>query len=147
MNRTPRSLRTAHIDGDQAARAFTIMIRASMWCLIALSAIGTLYSVLGQPVPLWKPWRIISDIIAAPAQSSLALALQLGLTLGQWGGIELAQEDRRWWIAYIVALFSSVALNVISYWEPLVVVAGLPWFIALLLIIGGDIAPEWLLKR
>jgi hypothetical protein len=38
-------------------------------------------------------------------------------------------------------------LNVAAYWEPLVVIAGLPWLIAVVLIIGGDVAPEWLLKK
>jgi hypothetical protein len=147
-NRTvSRPLRTAHIDGAHAAQALTIVLRSAMWCLIALSAIGTLYGVLGQAVPLWQPWRIIGDVIAAPAQAALALALQLGLTLGQWGGIELAREDRRWWIVYVGALLASVALNVAAYWEPLVVIAGLPWLVAIVLIIGGDVTPEWLLKK
>ena len=147
-NRTvSRPLRTAHIDGAHAAQALTIVLRSAMWCLIALSAIGTLYGVLGQAVPLWQPWRIIGDIIAAPAQAALALALQLGLTLGQWGGIELAREDRRWWAVYVLSLVASVALNIAAYWEPLVMVAELPWLVAVVLVIGSDIAPEWLLKK
>jgi len=147
-NRTvSRPLRTAHIDGAHAAQALTIVLRSAMWCLIALSAIGTLYGVLGQAVPLWQPWRIVSDVIAQPAQAALALALQLGLTLGQWGGIELAREDRRWWAVYVLSLVASVALNIAAYWEPLVMVAELPWLVAVVLVIGSDIAPEWLLKK
>ena len=116
-NRTvSRPLRTAHIDGAHAAQALTIVLRSAMWCLIALSAIGTLYGVLGQAVPLWQPWRIIGDVIASPAQAALALALQLGLTLGQWGGIELAREDRRMWVVYVGSLLASVTFNVAAYW-------------------------------
>jgi hypothetical protein len=27
------------------------------------------------------------------------------------------------------------------------VVAGMPWLVAIVLIIGGDVTPEWLLKK
>lgn len=141
------ALRTAHISGAQAAQALVVLLRVSMWTLVALSTIGTIYGVLRLGVPLWEPWRIIPDLIANPGGAAVGVALQLGLTLGQWGGIELAREDRRWWLVYAAALGASITLNLLGYWEPLVETAGLPWLIAALAIVAGDVLPEWLLKR
>jgi len=118
-----------------------------MWTLVALSTVGTIYGVLRLGVPIWEPWRIIPDLVANPGGAAVGVALQLGLTLGQWGGIELAREDRRWWLVYAAALGASITLNLLGYWEPLVEVAGLPWLIAALAIVAGDVLPEWLLKR
>ena len=101
MNRSSISggapLRTAHISGTQAAQALVVLLRVSMWTLVILSTIGTIYGVMRQAVPLWTPWMVFGDLAANPGGAAIGLALQLGLTLGQWGGIELAREDRRWW--------------------------------------------------
>ena len=151
MNRSTISggapLRTAHISGTQAAQALVVMLRVSMWTLVVLSTIGTIYGVLRQGVPLWTPWMVFGDLAANPGGAAVGLALQLGLTLGQWGGIELAREDRRWWLVYAAALGASVVLNLLGYWEPLVVTAGLPWLLAVAAVVAGDVLPEWLLKR
>ncbi len=140
------SLRTAHIDGKQAAVALTVGLRIIMWTLVGLSVAGTFYGIGGNDAPLFRPDQMLADLLGNPRGLLLALGVQAGLTIGQWGGAELAREDPRWWILYAMALFLSASLNLGAY-LPALTNAGVGWLWAALLIIAGDIAPEWLLKK
>jgi hypothetical protein len=142
----PRPLRTAHIPSRQLGTALVIALRVLMWGLVALSVMGSFYAITNQPAPLFAPWQMVDDAMAASGVFYTALAVQGGLMLAQWGGSELAHDDPRWWVLYFGALIASVWMNTDAYLSPLTG-TGMPWLIAWLLIVGGDVAPEWLLKR
>lgn len=141
-----RPLRTAHVPGKQFASGLVWALRVLMWGLVALSVMGSFYSIVDTSAPLFSPWQMVDDAMGNSSTFWTALAVQAGLMLSQWGGSELAKEDSRWWFLYFGALIASVWMNTNAYLDPLTA-SGMPWLIGWLLIVGGDVAPEWLLKR
>jgi hypothetical protein len=132
-------VRGAHIEG-----AFIVMLYGAMLALALLSAFGTFYGMRGQAAPV--PWLMPFDAYAAPALFGIAVAVQVVLTLVQWGARQMARHDPRWWIVYLVALAWSVYYNGVAYLG-LAVVGGVPWLVALLLIIAADAVPEWMVVK
>lgn len=131
-------LQPAHIE-----RAFIVLLYLTLAALVVLSVLGTFYGWIGNPAPLAQPGQILVDIQTSDIW--IAGLIQLALTLTQWGARQLARHDRRWWILYLVALGISVYYNVQAYWTPLTLL--IPWYIAGLLIIAGDVLPEFLAVR
>jgi hypothetical protein len=133
-------LRPGHVE-----RAFIALLYLTLLTLVTLSVIGTFYGWRGQNAPLSHPWSIIDDIQAAFSQFAIAAGIQGALTLTQYGARQLARHDRRWWTLYLVALGVSVYYNVQAYWAPLMLL--IPWFVAAVLIVAGDVLPEFLAVR
>lgn len=114
--------------------------------LIALSVLGTFYGARGLPVPLFAPARLWADLSGAWGLVALAGCGQLALAVAQWGGRQAARDDRRYWALYLASLGLSVWWNWRGYGPPLTAI-GVPWLVALLLIVAGDVAPELALVR
>lgn len=133
-------LRPGHIE-----RAFIGLLYLALILLVVLSIVGTFYGYQGLTAPITQPLRIISDALAALGTLGIAVAIQLVLSLTQYGARQMARHDRRWWILYLVALSISVYYNVQAYWTPLT--ALIPFYAAALLILAGDILPEFLAVR
>jgi len=72
---------------------------------------------------------------------AIAAGIQGALSLAQYGARQFARHDRRWWIVYLVALAISVYYYILAYWTPLANV-GLAWYVALALLLAGDVIPE-----
>lgn len=130
-------LRPGHVE-----HAFIWLLYLALLALVVLSVLGTFYGRRGEEVPLATPLRIITDVIAQPMTFGIAVAIQAVLTLIQYGARQKAKDDRRWWILYLVALGWSVYYNALGYWAPLTTIA--PWYLAALLIVAGDVLPEFL---
>ncbi len=129
-------LRPAHIE-----TAFVALIYVALGLLVLLSVVGTFYGWRSLSAPLSTPWAIIADIRAAPVLFAVAAGIQGALSLSQYGARQFARHDRRWWIGYLVALAISVYYNILAYWTPLADM-GLAWYVALALLLAGDIIPE-----
>jgi len=133
-------LRPGHIEG-----AFIALLYLTLLALVVLSVIGTFYGWRGLNAPLATPLRIWNDIFANSGTWWIACGVQVILTLIQYGSRQMARHDRRWWILYLVALAISVYYNVQAYWTPLT--AMIPFYVAALLILAGDVLPEFLAVR
>jgi len=127
--------RPGHIE-----RAFIVFLYATLAALVSLSVLGTFYGWIGKPAPLAAPGQILADVQTTAIWA--AGLIQMALTLAQWGARQLARHDRRWWMLYLIALGISVYYNVQAYWTPLT--ALIPWYVAGLLIVAGDVLPEFL---
>lgn len=140
--RTPRIgfLRPGHIE-----RWFVALLYLALLALVVLSVIGTFYGWRGQVAPLATPWQIVADIQSSGGNIWIALAIQLVLTLSQYGARQFARQDRRWWLLYLATLTISVYYNFQAYWTPLNEL--MTWYIAGVLIIAGDVLPEFLAVR
>ena len=123
-------------------RAFIIGLYLACLALVVLSVLGTFYGLLGASAPLRTPLRIIADLRAAGGTLGLALAVQAALTLTQYGARAMARRDRRWWLLYLAALAISVYYNIQAYYAPIAALANA--YIAWLLIVAGDIIPEFI---
>lgn len=133
------------LSGSHIERMFVTALRIGAWTLIALSVLGTFYGARGNAIPLSLVviWQDITS------QLAIALAAFIGqglLSLIQWGGRQLAQRDRRWWLVYLLSLSLSAWWNWTAYGTPLI---GLhvPWLIAAGIVLGSDIFPEWALVK
>lgn len=133
-------IRPGHVEG-----LFIAVLYLALLLLVALSVVGTFYGLLGQDAPLSAPLRMISAARSAPKIALLAFVIQAVLTVTQYGARQLAHHDRRWWILYLVALGISVYYNYHAYWTPLT--AMVAWYLALLLIVAGDVLPEFIAVR
>lgn len=145
----PQQQRKAGLGQVSPAAVETWFIRAlhlAAWMLIALSIVGTFYGARNLDAPLLAPWRIVADVIAAPGIAALALLAQVVLALVQWGARQMADGDPRWWLAYLGSLALSAWWNWSAYGDPLIAF-GVPWAVALGIVVLGDVAPELLLVR
>lgn len=133
-------IRPAHIE-----RAFVLLLYLVLLLLVVLSILGTFYGQLGKNAPILAPLRVITDVTTSPSAFGLALGVQLVLTVAQYGARQFAHHDRRWWILYLAALGISVYYNIQAYYTP--VTALMPWYAAVLLIVAGDVLPEFLAVR
>lgn len=148
--RGPRPLATAQVPSHHVALSLIWILRLAMYALVALSVLGTFYALREEAAPLFDPLAIIADVSGNLSALWGALLIQALLMLGQWGGVELASGDKRWWLLYGGCLVASVAANWNAYMPPLTapgVGPGLPWFWAALIVVMSDVLPEWLLKR
>lgn len=134
--------RVGFLRPGQVERAFIGLLYFALLMLVVLSVIGTFYGRAGVSAPINTPLQMVRDMAAAPQQLGIALAIQFVLTLIQYGARQMARRDRRWWILYLVSLGISVYYNFQAYQEPLS--ALLPWYVAWLLIIAGDVLPEYI---
>ena len=123
-------------------RAFIVGLYLACLALVVLSVLGTFYGLLGASAPLRTPLRIIADVRAVPGTLGLALAIQAALTLTQYGARAMARRDRRWWVLYLAALAISVYYNIQAYYTPIAALANA--YVAWLLIVSGDIIPEFI---
>jgi len=133
-------LRPGHVE-----RAFVFLLYLALFALVLLSVVGTFYGWRGQSAPLTQPSKIIADMWAGGPRLWWAVAIQVALTLAQYGARQFARADRRWWILYLAALSLSVYYNVQAYWTPLNELVA--WYTAAVLIIAGDVLPEFLAVR
>lgn len=140
--KTPRIgfLRPGHVE-----RAFVLLLYLALFALVLLSVVGTFYGWRGQAAPLMQPGQIITDMWAGGPRLWWAIAIQVALTLAQYGARQFARADRRWWVLYLAALSLSVYYNVQAYWTPLQELVA--WYTAAVLIIAGDVLPEFLAVR
>lgn len=130
---------------SQVERAFIALLYLALFILVLLSVLGTFYGRQGETAPITAPRQMIADLVAAPVLLGIAIAIQLTLTVVQYGARQKARDDRRWWLLYLVSLGFSVYYNWQAYWTPLTVLV--PWYLAGLLIIAGDVLPEFLAVR
>lgn len=128
-------LRPGHIEN-----AFIVLLYVTLLALVVLSVLGTFYGMRGAEVPLSTPGQIAVD--AWTSAIWLAVGIQAALSLTQYGARQMARHDRRWWMLYLVALAISVYYNVQAYWGPLSALTA--WYVAAVLIVAGDILPEFL---
>jgi len=126
-------------------RAFIALLYTAVVALVILSVFGTFYGQIGKPAPLAAPFRLIQDVAAAPIMLVLAVGVQVVLTLVQYGARQFSRRDKRWWALYLVALGISVYYNVQAYWTPLNALVA--WYLAALLIVAGDVLPEFIAVR
>lgn len=133
-------LRPGHVE-----RAFIVLLYLALAALVVLSVIGTFYGWRGQAAPLTAPRQIIDDLFAGGPRLWWAVGIQVALTLAQYGARQFARADRRWWILYLAALSISVYYNVQAYWTPLNELVA--WYTAAVLIVAGDVLPEFLAVR
>ena len=123
-------------------RAFIVLLYVTLLALIVLSVLGTFYGLAGNVAPLFSPHRVYADIAANTDRFWVALAIQLFLTLTQYGARQFVSHDRRWWMLYLVSLGISVYYNFQAYWTPLT--ALMPGILVSILIIAGDVLPEFI---
>lgn len=133
------------LSGSHIERMFVTALRIGAWTLIALSVLGTFYGARGNAIPL-SLVVIWQDIISQLGIALAALIAQGLLSLIQWGGRQLAQRDRRWWLVYLASLTLSAWWNWTAYGTPLIAL-NVPWLIAAGIVIGGDIFPETALVK
>lgn len=120
--------------------AFIALLYTALAVLVLLSVVGTFYGWRGEHAPLSAPLQFLTDVQNGGIVA--ALIIQIVLTVLQWGARQLARHDRRWWMLYLAALIISVYYNVQAYWTPLNELT--TWYTAALLIIAGDVLPEFL---
>lgn len=135
---------TTLLSGDAMERTLIIVLQLAAWLLIFISMVGTFYGVGPDPAPLWTPLQIWRDVMGSLLLFSLAIVGQGILSVAQWGSRNAAKRDRRWWFAYLAVLAPSVWWNWEAYGPPLTDV-GVPWVVALGIIILGDVGPELVL--
>ena len=126
-------------------RAFRALLYVTVLVLVVLSVVGTYYGLAKQVAPLLSPLRIYADIRANTDRLWVAIAIQVFLTLTQYGSRTMARHDRRWWFLYVVSLSVSVYYNFQAYWMPLNEIT--LWPIAGAVIIAGDVLPEFIATR
>jgi hypothetical protein len=133
-------LKPGHIE-----RAFVALLYLALLGLVLLSIVGTFYGRNNDQAPLAAPWIIVADILAGGGRLWWAVGIQVALTLAQYGARQFARNDRRWWILYLATLSISVYYNFQAYWIPLNEL--MAWYAASVLIIAGDVLPEFLAVR
>lgn len=133
-------LKPGHVE-----RAFVALLYGTLLVLVLLSVLGTYYGLANENAPLLRPLQIIADIRANTDRLWTALAIQLFLSLGQYGARQLARHDPRWWFLYLAALGVSVYYNFQAYWVPLNLM--MPGLLVGALIIAGDVLPEFIAIR
>lgn len=126
-------------------RAFLALLYMMVVLLAWLSVLGTFYGMRGLSAHL-LPLAQLADIQTAPVIFIQALAIQIVLTLAQWGGRQMTRRSPWWWILYLVALGWSVYYNVQAYYNPLTALALAPAVVYVLIIIG-DVLPEFVAVR
>jgi len=137
--------RIGFISGRGIERAFVVLLYLTLLALVVLSVVGTFYGLAYETAPLWTPRQVIADIRANVDRLWVAIAIQLFLTLSQYGGRQFARRDRRWWVLYLVTLSISVYYNVQAYWTPLNEL--MLWPVAAAIILAGDVLPEFIAIR
>jgi hypothetical protein len=137
---------TTQLSGEAMERTLIIVLQLAAWLLIFISMVGTFYGVGPEPAPLWTPRQIWIDVTGSLLGFSLAVVGQSILSVAQWGSRNAAKRDRRWWFAYLAVLAPSVWWNWEAYGPPLTDV-GVPWAVALGIILLGDVGPELVLVR
>lgn len=137
----PQAPEIGFLSGAGIERAFIVGLYVALALLAALSVLGTFYGMQSRPSPLGAPLQVVQDVTAAPSLLGAAFGLQFALTLVQYGARQRARRNPRWWLLYLASLAWSGYYNVTAYYEPAVAL-GIPWAVALLLIIIGDVAPE-----
>jgi hypothetical protein len=137
--------RIGFLQPGHVERAFVVLLYSALAGLVLLSVVGTFYGWRGEAAPLATPWQIRNDLFAGGARLWWAIAIQVALTLAQYGARQFARADRRWWMLYLAALSISVYYNVQAYWTPLNQM--MAWYTATVLIIAGDVLPEFLAVR
>ena len=125
--------------------AFRILLYGTLLALVVLSVVGTYYGLAQQNAPLLSPRQIWTDIQANTDRLWVAIAIQVFLSLGQYGARQFARHDPRWWFLYLAALGISVYYNYQAYWVPLNQIT--LWPIAGAVIVLGDVLPEFIAIR
>jgi hypothetical protein len=141
----PRQPKIGFLSPRGIERAFTWFLYLVMLALVLLSVVGTFYGLNGLPAPITAPAQLVADVQAQPGRLGIAIAVQVVLTLVQYGARQMAKYDPRWWLLYLVSLCVSGYYNFQAYWEPVTAFAA-P-LVAAMLIIGGDVLPEFLAVR
>ncbi len=141
----PARPRIGFISGRGIERAFVVLLYLTLLALVVLSIVGTFYGLAHEVAPLLTPRQIIIDIRANLDRLWVALAIQLFLTISQYGGRRFARLDRRWWVLYLATLAISVYYNVQAYWTPLNEL--MLWPVAAVIILAGDVLPEFIAVR
>lgn len=137
---------TGMIRGERAFAALVAVVQFISILLIVLSVLGTFYGVRGMRAPILNLGRVILDIIADPQLLGLALLGQGLLSVVQWGGRWGALRVHRvFWLLYFASLALSVYWNWQAYGATMTAAMQMPWLIALGVIIGGDVLPEFAL--
>jgi hypothetical protein len=72
----------------------------------------------------------------------IAIVLQTVLAVVQWGSMGHAKVDPRWWALYAVALAFSAYWNWQAYHQVLIDGMQMPWLLALIIVIAGDVLAE-----
>jgi hypothetical protein len=134
------------IPGGVVAVVLVALIPVLAVALVLLSFLGTFFGARGLPVPLLRPSALWAALLAAPWGVLLAALVQGGLAVAQYGGRQLARDDRRWWILYGLALAVSAWWNWKGY-GPILIGAGVPWLLAAIMVVLGDVFPELALIR
>jgi len=140
-----RATHIGFISGSGIERAFVVLRYLTLLALVLLSVVGTYYGLAYETAPIMTPLQIVADIRANLDRLWVAIAIQLFLTLSQYGGRQFARRDRRWWVLYLVTLAISVYYNVQAYWTPLNEL--MLWPVAATLILAGDVLPEFIAIR
>lgn len=145
-----RKARIGFIRPGQVEGAFIALLYSALLLLVLLSVIGTFYGRRGEDAPIGAgalnfALRTWADTTAAPAALAVAVVIQAVLTVIQYGARQMSRRDRKWWLLYLVALGFSVYYNVEAYWTPLT--ALVPVYLAGLLIVAGDVLPEFIAVR
>jgi hypothetical protein len=125
--------------------AFRVLLYGTLLALVILSIVGTYYGLAQQAAPLLQPRQIWADIQANTDRLWVAIAIQVFLSLGQYGARQFARHDPRWWLLYLAALGISVYYNYQAYWTPLNEIT--LWPIAGAVIVLGDVLPEFIAIR
>ncbi|SRR5258706_8361329 len=139
------TVRIGFLRPEQVERAFIWLLYLVLLVLVVLSVLGTFYGRRGESAPITAPRQIVADVLSDMLAFGIATGIQIVLTLVQYGTRQKARLDRRWWILYLVALGWSVYYNYLAYWTPLTALVA--WYLAALLIIAGDVLPEFLAVR
>lgn len=126
-------------------RAFVALLYLTLFVLVVLSILGTFYGIGGNVAPLLSPRQMIADVAANLDRLWVSIAIQVFLSLGQYGARQMARHDPRWWILYLAALSISVYYNFQAYWLPLNVIVAMP--VAGAIIVLGDVLPEFIAIR
>lgn len=133
--------RPGMIRGASVERALVFIIHAAAWGLIVLSILGTFYGSRGLPAPILQPWQIVVAIAAQLWVFIGAVALQVVLSLVQWGSRQMARRNPLWGLLYFASLALSAWWNWQAYGTSLLTM-GMPWLLAIGVIIIGDMMPE-----
>lgn len=130
------------ISGSSVDAAFALLLYAILALLLVASWIGTFYGIIGRPAPLTSVVAILRDVIAQPAVLFQAFAVQAFFTIVQWGARRRARtHSPAYWLLWLAGLAPSVYYNLGSYYAPMVAM-DVPYVLAVVMIIGGDVIPE-----
>lgn len=137
---------TALVRGAQAWRALVFIVRALAVLLVVLSVLGTFYGARGLATPLLNPAALFSDLWNAPQLLALSILGQGLLSVLQWGSRWGAMNrNRGWWLLYFFSLALSVWWNWQAYGATMTITMHMPWLLALGVVIGSDVLPEFTL--